>query len=252
MQCEVNAFLIYKIEIIMNTTSNNMHLRNILASLLLLAFILVSSCSHSQQSSDRNDSINKSLENVIIKELIKIQSPSGKKIDVYIKIDTAQYQHTLYINDQPMKFLNTGFEGYEDDPLDESDVFRMAYFKSPDRKWLFVMLRPSIAGSCDIFYKLHLYRIDLETYQVDFLFNCGAFQLTDDGFMAAHQVECINEDEYTCCADMRFSAQLIYYDFNGEEIKRGKVMEDNEILSEFSEESQLYNIEYIDLTETLN
>ena len=235
----------------MNTTSVNTQLHNLLAPLLLMAIILISSCSHSQQSSDRNDSISDSLENIIIKELIKTQSPSGKNINVYIKIDTAQYHHTLYINDQPIKFLNTGFEGFEDDPLDESDVFRMAYFKSPDRKWLYVMLRPSIAGSCDIFFKLHLYRIDLETYQVDFLFNCGAFQLTKDGFMAAYQVECINEDEYTCCADMRYSAQIIYYDFNGKEIKRGKVMKDEEIFSKFGDESQLYDIEYIDLTKTL-
>ena len=237
----------------MNTKSFNTQLHNLLASsLLLMALILVSSCSHSQQSSDRNDSISDSLENIIIKELIKTQSPSGKNIKVYIKIDTVQYQHTLYINDQPMTFLNTGFEGYEDDPLDESDVFRMAYFISPDRKWLYVVLKPSIAGSCDIFYKLHIYRIDLETYQVDFLFNCGAFQLTEDGFMAAHQVECINEDENPCCADMRFTAQIIYYDFNGKEIKRGKVMKDEEIFSKFGDESQLYDIEYIDLTKTQN
>ena len=236
----------------MNTISVKKQLHNLLAFLLMMALIMASSCSHSQQSSERNDSISDSPENIIIKELIKNQSPSGKNINVYIKIDTAQYQHTLYINDQPMKFLNTGFEGYEDDPLDESDVFRMAYFKSPDRKWLYVMLRPSIAGSCDIFYKLHLYRIDLETYQVDFLFNCGAFQLTEDGFMAAHQVECVNEDENPCCADMRFTAQLVYYDFNGKEIKRGKVMKDEEIFSKFSDESQLYDIEYIDLTENLN
>lgn len=235
----------------MNTTSVNTPVHNLLSSLLVMLLILVGSCSPNQQSAERgviNDSLGDSLENTVIKELTTIQAPSGKTVNVYVKIDTAQCQHTLYINDQPIRFLNTGFEGYEDDPLDESDVFRMAYFKSPDHRWLYVMLKPSIPGSCDIFYKVHVYRIDLETNKVDLLFNCGALQLTEDGFMAAHQVECVNEDENPSCADMRFTARLVYYDFDGKEIKRGKVMKDSEIFDNFSSDSLLDDISFIELT----
>ena len=234
----------------MNTTSENTSVHNLLAIMLVMLLLLVCSCSN--QQSTEYVSLSDTLENIIIKELITTQAPSGKKVDVYIKIDTAQYQHTLYVNDHPLKFLNTGFEGYEDDPLDESDVFRMGYFQSPDYRWLYVILKPSIAGSCDIFYKVHVYRIDMESYKVDFLFNCGAFQLYKDGFMAAHQVECVNEDEYTCCADMRFTAQLVYYDFNGKEIKRGKVMDGDEIFGKFSSNSFSDDNFHIELKENYN
>ena len=216
-------------------------LHNRLTALLIVSLVLMTACTHNWSSNNKwakDDNMIISSDSAIIKDLFTMQTSNGKNVNVYIKIDTAQYLHTLYVNDKPMRFMNTGFEGYEDDPLDESDIFRMAYFKSPDHRSMYVMLKPSIAGSCDIFYKVHVYRIDLETSKVDFLFNCGALKLTEEGFMVANQVACVNEDENPCCADMRFTAQLVYFDFNGKEIKRGKVMKDNDIFDYFISDDQ--------------
>lgn len=195
---------------------------------LILTSVLFGACKNNHSS--RDYSLVDTTNNIIINELFTTQTPSGKKVKVYLKEDTALYQHTLFINDQQLKFIN---DSLYDEPIDESEICRMAYFCSPDDRWLYVMLNPSIAGSCDIFYKIRLYRIDLESSQVKFLFNRGAVKLTKDGFVVAEQVEWVNEDENPCCADAIFTAQLVYYDFNGNETKRGEVKNGEDIFEYF-------------------
>lgn len=195
---------------------------------ILLTSIQLGACRNNYSSKD--DSLIDSTNNIIINELFTTKTPSGKKVNVYLKEDTALYQHTLYMDDQPLKFIN---DSLYDEPTNESEICRMAYFRSPDDRWLYVMLNPSIAGSCDIFYKIRVYRIDMESSQVKFLFNRGAVKLTKEGFVVAQQVEWVNEDENPCCADAIFTAQLVYYDFNGNESKRGEVKDGGDIFEYF-------------------
>ena len=106
--------------------------------------------------------------------------------------------------------------------MDESkwaSIIPIYYFASPDGRYLFVTHKPSIAGSCDRLFKIHVYRIDCATGEVTWLINCGGIRLVDDGFCVLRQVDVLNPEE--SCAEARYTACEVFYDWNGERVSRG-------------------------------
>ncbi len=160
--------------------------------------------------------------------LFSATNSKGGKLAFKLVDDTAGQGRRLCCNEQVLRFVNMDVnEDGNEWRMDESDIFWMAYFHSPDGKWLFVVLRPSIAGSCDLFYKLHLYRIDIETLEVKWIVNCGALKVTHDGIDTAQQVEWLNPDQ--SCAQARFTARHVYYDYAGCRVGESKVMSQRKI-----------------------
>ena len=160
-----------------------------------------------------------------VRTLFVVQDAHGDRLQVTLQPDTASGAFKLCCNGVPCQFLNDSL--WDDDPVDESDIFRMSYFRSPGDRWLYVALNPSIAGSCDIFTKIRFYQIDLWNQRVKFLFNCGAVKLTHDGFMIARQVRWLNPD--ASCAEARFTAQQVYYDFDAHQLRCGPEQSEDEV-----------------------
>ena len=153
------------------------------------------------------------------------------------EVDASEEEEEAEVNEE------TEEEDDNDNGIGESWLFDesrwslvtpMYYFPSPDGRFLFVTHKPSLAGSCDILFKIHLYRIDCATGEVAWLTNCGGLALEDDGFRVLRQVEWLNPD--ACCAEARFSACEGYYDYAGERVRRGPV----ELLEAFVDRYDLW------------
>ena len=104
-------------------------------------------------------------------------------------------------------------------------------FPSPDERYLFAVVNPSKAGRCDIFYKWHVYRINTSTLSVKHIVDCGALKLTDSGFRVAVQTKWLNPD--ASCAEARFKAKHVDYDFSGKLLREGKEMADEKIAADY-------------------
>lgn len=169
----------------------------------------------------------------------------GDQLVFSLKNDSTTYSGRLYCNNNQITFINDGFSENSDEPWDETDIFEMAYFLSPDKKQLFVALKPSIAGSCDIFYKVHIYRIDIETQNVQWITNCGAVKVTKNGFDTAEQVKWLNPE--ASCAEAKFTARHVYYDYNGNIVRKGKVLYDKTVWKVYRTNNANEQIQCIEL-----
>ena len=207
--------------------------------LCMLAILLLSiSCSHATgTSSSPSITAVDSNENVATEriELIKHVSPNGEMMNYSIEVqqDTAMWPFALNCNGKQIALINRGLEDPE--LMDESGLMCMRYFLSPDGGRLFVVTQQSFAGSCVIFYKKHLYCLDLATGTAQWLANCGGVSISSDCFVIAEQVERLNPD--SSCANASFTARNVYYNYNGNVIHRGNVMLDTELREQYGNET---------------
>ena len=179
--------------------------------------------------------------------LFTTSNTHGDELVFSLKHDSISSSKGLYCNNKPIMFVNDGFTSEASEPWDESDIYEMAYFRSPDDKQLFVALKPSMAGSCDIFYKIHIYRIDIKSLDVQWITNCGAVKISGERFETAEQVERLNPE--SSCAEARFTAHHIYYDYKGKKVGESKVMDDQTVWKSYKAKSYDENIQCLELTE---
>lgn len=168
-------------------------------------------------------------------------------------MDDGYYEFVLLRNGEPLAFVNMAIYGEEGEDVDEDDeetgedtedddqvetdegdyevwamdeskwssIIPIYYFASPDGRYLFVSHKPSLAGSCDRLFKIHLYRIDCATGEVTWLINCGGMRLVDNGFCVVRQVDVLNPE--ASCAEALYTACEVFYDWSGERVRRGPV-----------------------------
>lgn len=197
----------------------------------------------SQVKTEQNDSVSIEIDEI----LFKTRNSHGDELVFLLKHDSISCSKVLYCNNKPIMFVNDGFSSELSEPWDESDIYEMAFFRSPDDKHLFVALKPSIAGSCDIFYKIHIYRIDIESLDVQWITNCGAVKILGERFETAEQVDRLNPE--SSCAEARFTARHVYYDYNGKKVGESKVMNEESVWNSFKAKSHVENIQCLELTE---
>lgn len=174
--------------------------------------------------------------------ILKTHSANGKKVKFEISNDTTLrsdiYNDDCYVllyNGKLVEFINK--DEMEDGRIwdfDESVFARaypMYYFQAPGNRYLYVTLKPSMAGSCGIFYNIHVYRIDCNTGKATWITNCGGIEVDANGFHVAEQEEWLNPDK--CCAEARFTARTVYYSFNGKPVRRSAVMKDHTIAKKY-------------------
>ena len=207
-----------------------------LAAMVLFVPVITGSCSGntgkpSEHSTHKVDTLNERLpERIHIADYI-VPGGAPMRYDVIAQSDTAMYPYALYCNGRQVKLINKG----TDDPegMDESGLICMRYFYSPDGANMFVVVQHSFAGSCDIFYKQHLYCLDLATGKARWVTNCGGVYVASDCFMVAEEIERLNPD--SSCADARFMARNVYYDYSGNIIYRGGPKLDSELWQEYGD-----------------
>lgn len=199
---------------------------------------------------------------------------SGEVVRFECVLDTADvyfdelggFGYVLLRNGEPLAFINMAIYGEEGEDVDDdeeetgedseaddqvetddddygvwaldeskwSPITPIYYFASPDSRYLYVTHKPSLAGSCDRLFKIHLYRIDCFTGEVTWLVNCGGLRLVDDGFCVLRQVDVLNPD--ASCAEARYTACEVFYDWSGERVRRDPV----QLLEEFVDSYDLW------------
>lgn len=178
-------------------------------------------------------------------EVFATSGANGVPIKFVVYLDTAKvyydngegedWGYVLTRNGKAVEFVNKDVDENGDSWEMNETVFSsltpMYYFPSPDGKYLYVTLKPSTAGSCDIFYKIHVYQIECSTGEVKWITNCGGIKLTDNGFQVASQVACLNPE--ASCAEQRFTARNVYYSYSGKIVKRGKMQRDTDIRKQY-------------------